>query len=105
MSTTASRRLSLDPGYGDEHGIMPMDSIDEMDMILMQPSDKDGDELRSPKLSKSFSFSPQEDEPHVRSGEESFEVQLIEQKNMVATLSLVTRIHHFRQMSTSGFHG
>jgi hypothetical protein len=36
---------------------MPMDSIDEMDMILMQPStDKDGDELRSPKLSKSFSF-------------------------------------------------
>jgi hypothetical protein len=42
---------------------MPMVIIDEMDMILMQPSDKVGDELRSPKLSKSFSFSPQEDEP------------------------------------------
>jgi len=51
---------ALDPDLFDA-GIMPMDSIDEMDMILMQPSaDKDSDlvNLGSPRLGQSFSLSP-----------------------------------------------
>jgi Ca2+-binding EF-hand superfamily protein len=101
---------SLDPGFFDEHGIMPMDSIDEMDMILMQPStDKDGDEIRSPKLSKSFSFSPQEDEldvPERRGNPLKFQL-ITNEEHGGYTLSLSqTRIHHFRQiLEQSGFHG
>jgi hypothetical protein len=89
---------------------MPMDSIDEMDMILMQPStDKDGDELRSPKLSKSFSFSPQEDElnvPERRGNPLKFQL-ITNEEHGGYTLSLSqTRIHHFRQiLEQSGFHG
>lgn len=51
---------SVDPSFFDDDaaGIMPMDSIDEMDLLLMQPSqDKDNDtELN--KLTRSFEFSP-----------------------------------------------
>uniref|UniRef100_A0A7S3DV64 EF-hand domain-containing protein n=1 Tax=Entomoneis paludosa TaxID=265537 RepID=A0A7S3DV64_9STRA len=48
---------ALDPDFF-EAGIMPMDSIDEMDMILMQPSsDKDTD-LGSPSITQSFEYSP-----------------------------------------------
>jgi Ca2+-binding EF-hand superfamily protein len=101
---------SLDPAFFDEHGIMPMDSIDEMDMILMQPStDKDEDDLRSPKLSKSFSFSPQEDElpvPERRGNPLKFQL-ITNEEHGGYTLSLSqTRIHHFRQiLEQSGFHG
>jgi Ca2+-binding EF-hand superfamily protein len=43
--------------FEDDHAIMAMESIDEMDLILMQPSDKEGDaELN--KLSRSFDYSP-----------------------------------------------
>jgi Ca2+-binding EF-hand superfamily protein len=99
---------ALDPAFFDEHGIMPMDSIDEMDMILMQPS-TDKEELLSPKLSKSFSFSPQEEEPPVpeRRGN-PLKFQLITNEDHGGyTLSLSqTRIHHFRQiLEQSGFHG
>lgn len=43
--------------FEDDNAIMPMESIDEMDLILMQPTDKESDaELN--KLSRSFSYSP-----------------------------------------------
>jgi Ca2+-binding EF-hand superfamily protein len=53
---------SVDPSFfdDDENPIMPMDSIDEMDIILMQPSqDRDND----PVLASSFSYSPGESKP------------------------------------------
>ena len=51
---------SVDPSFfDDDHDdLMPMDSIDEMDILLMQPSsaDKENDALL--KLTRSFSYSP-----------------------------------------------
>jgi hypothetical protein len=76
----------------------------------MQPStDKDGDELQSPKLSKSFSFSPQNDElpaPERRGNPLKFQL-ITNEEHGGYTLSLSqTRIHHFRQiLEQSGFHG
>ena len=49
---------ALDVDFFDENGIMNMESIDEMDMILLQPSgDKDID-LGSPRIGQSFCYSP-----------------------------------------------
>mmetsp|Transcript_22781 Transcript_22781/g.34709 ORF Transcript_22781/g.34709 Transcript_22781/m.34709 type:complete len:1366 (-) Transcript_22781:46-4143(-) len=56
---------SMDPSFfdDDENPIMPMDSIDEMDIILMQPSqDRENDPVLS-KLTRSFSYSPRQSKP------------------------------------------
>jgi Ca2+-binding EF-hand superfamily protein len=58
---------AVDPSFfeDDHNEIMPMDSIDEMDIILMeQPSqDKDNDVLSPKKLQRSFSYSPRSRTP------------------------------------------
>jgi Ca2+-binding EF-hand superfamily protein len=60
---------SLDPSFfaddDDDNGIMPMDSIDEMDIILMQSHDHD-DPGSHEKLSRSFSYtqSPKQSHAH-----------------------------------------
>ena len=51
---------SMDPSFfdDDDAALMPMDSIDEMDLLLLQPThEKDNDSDLS-KLSSSFSYSP-----------------------------------------------
>ncbi|CAJ1958039.1 unnamed protein product [Cylindrotheca closterium] len=41
----------------DDNAIMPMESIDEMDLMLMEPTDKENDAVLN-KISRSFSYSP-----------------------------------------------
>jgi len=41
----------------DDNTIMPMESIDEMDLMLMQPAEKENDTMLN-KISRSFSYSP-----------------------------------------------
>jgi hypothetical protein len=50
----------MDPSFFDDDagGIMPMDSIDEMDLLLMQQPSHDKDDIDFSKLAKSYSFSP-----------------------------------------------
>ena len=42
----------------DAHNILPMDSIDEMDLLLMQQSSQDKEDAELSKLVKSFPYSP-----------------------------------------------
>lgn len=51
---------SMDPSFFDEDGagIMPMDSIDEMDILLMQPTNEKENEAELNKLAQSLSYSP-----------------------------------------------
>jgi Ca2+-binding EF-hand superfamily protein len=51
---------SVDPSFFDDdpNAIMPMDSIDEMDILLMQPSQDKENDADLNKLSRSFSYSP-----------------------------------------------
>lgn len=51
---------SVDPSFFDDDaaGIMPMDSIDEMDILLMQPSQDKENDTDLNKLARSFSYSP-----------------------------------------------
>jgi len=98
---------ALDPSFFDDTGIMPMDSIDEMDMMLMQNPSTDKGDIPSPKLSNSFSLSPREAPVPERRGN-PLKFQLITNEDHGGyTLSLSqTRIHHFRQvLEQSGLHG
>jgi Ca2+-binding EF-hand superfamily protein len=51
---------SVDTSFFDDvaAGIMPMDSIDEMDILLMQPSQDKENDTDLNKLARSFSYSP-----------------------------------------------
>ena len=51
---------SMDPSFFDDDAaaLMPMDSIDEMDLLLMQPTQEKDDDTDIGKLSRSFSYSP-----------------------------------------------
>jgi Ca2+-binding EF-hand superfamily protein len=51
---------SMDPSFFDDDAaaLMPMDSIDEMDLLLMQPTQDKENDAELSKLSRSFSYSP-----------------------------------------------
>jgi Ca2+-binding EF-hand superfamily protein len=51
---------SMDPSFFDDDAaaLMPMDSIDEMDLLLMQPAEEKENDGELNKLSRSFSYSP-----------------------------------------------
>jgi Ca2+-binding EF-hand superfamily protein len=95
---------SVDPSFftDDDNAIMPMDSIDEMDILLMQPSqDKESDVL-SPKLSRSFSYSPRQQSrpaPQSRSVN-SLKFQLITEDDHGGYMVSVSqkRIRHLRHV-------
>ena len=99
---------SVDPSFfvDDDNAIMPLDSIDEMDIILMQQSsqDKENDMLGLNKLSRSFSYSPRHQPPR---NSNSLKFQLVTEDEHGGYNVCVSqkRIQHLRHiLMESGIH-
>ncbi|CAB9528425.1 expressed unknown protein [Seminavis robusta] len=94
----------LDPSFFESDDIMQMDSIDEMDIMLMPSHDKDGDLLPVSK----FTYSPSQDrilEQHQSAGDDTqrqplkFHLLSEEDEKGGFMLSISQRrIRHFRQV-------
>mmetsp|Transcript_93169 Transcript_93169/g.269095 ORF Transcript_93169/g.269095 Transcript_93169/m.269095 type:complete len:1327 (+) Transcript_93169:359-4339(+) len=98
---------SMDPSFFDDDAavaLMPMDSIDEMDLLLMQPSQDKENDAELNKLSRSFSFSPgsnQKSRPLPQpKNSNSLKFQLVtedDNRGYVVSVSQ-KRIQHLRQL-------
>ena len=101
---------SVDPSFfvDDDNAIMPLDSIDEMDILLMQQTSQDGKEndmMELNKLSRSFSYSsPRQPQPR---SSNSLKFQLVTEDEHGGYMVCVSqkRIHHLRHiLMESGIH-
>ena len=92
----------------DDNAIMPMDSIDEMDIILMQqPSqDKENDIASLNKLARTFSYSPRQTRPTPR-GLNSLKFHLVtddEHGGYLVSISQKRILHLRHLLMESGLH-
>lgn len=99
---------SMDPSFFDDDaaGIMPMDSIDEMDLLLMQPSQDKENDADLNKLASSLSYSsPGAQKPRVDSNTKSsnsLKFHLVTEDDNGGYVVSVSqkRIHHLRHLLT-----
>ncbi len=101
----------VDPSFFDDdaNGIMPMDSMDEMDLLLMQqPSSHEKEDRVLSKLAHSFPFSPKpspESNPPPRSNSLKFHVVTDDNHGGYIVSLSQKRIRHFRHiLMESGLH-
>lgn len=94
---------SMDPAFFDDDAaaLMPMDSIDEMDLLLMQPTQEKENDTDLNKLSRSFSYSPGTKKAHAAPAPKSstsLKFHLITEHNNGGYVVSVSqkRIHHLR---------
>ena len=100
---------AVDASFFDDdegNGIMNMDSIDEMDMILMQPSqDKENDSVL--KLTNSFSYSPKPEPKQPAHNPNSLKFHLVvddDHGGYVVSVSQKRIIHLRHILMESGLH-
>lgn len=100
---------AVDASFFDDdegNGIMNMDSIDEMDMILMQPSqDKENDSVL--KLTNSFSYSPKPEQKQPAHNPNSLKFHLVvddDHGGYVVSVSQKRIIHLRHILMESGLH-
>jgi Ca2+-binding EF-hand superfamily protein len=98
---------SMDPSFFDDDaaGIMPMDSIDEMDLLLMQPSQDKENDVDLNKLASSLSYSPGGRKPRVDSNTKtsnSLKFHLVTEDDNGGYVVSVSqkRIRHLRHLLT-----
>lgn len=103
---------SMDPSFFDDDagGIMPMDSIDEMDILLMQPSQDKENDAELNKLAQSLSYSPGSSRKPRQAPKTSNSLKfhlVTEDDNGGYVVSVSQkRIHHLRHLLTeSGLYG
>lgn len=100
----------VDPSFFDDdaNGIMPMDSIDEMDLLLMQQSSNDKEDAVLSKLAQSFQFSPRpspKPKPSARSNSLKFHVFTDDNHGGYIVSLSQKRIRHLRHVLVeSGLH-
>eukprot|EP00980_Cylindrotheca_fusiformis_P001501 scaffold346_cov116-Cylindrotheca_fusiformis.AAC.15 len=90
---------AVDASFFDDDAIMPMGSMDEMDLILMQPSEKEGGAEMS-KLSRSFSYSPSSELKAPPQNPNSLKFHLVVDDSHGGYIVSVSqkRIRHLRQI-------